>query len=153
MNFQPAGYQPPNPFISTITTNSAAATIAPLTTTTNTTTTTTTTTTTSTTTTNAHTLPAGTSRPIVNARPVGWHAKTLGFDWKRRSEQHHYRQSTGLPGVHAAVINNDWDTASELLCKEDIGMLWLPTTSQQNSAKNGNDTEYGTWASTLPSKN
>lgn len=111
---------------------------------------TTTNTTTATTTT---TVTAASTPPVLETRPVGWHAKTLGFSWEKRSDQHRYRLETGLPEVHAAVINNDWDTAAELLCPEDIGLIWLPVTSQHHSAHEGKNTENGAWASTLPSKN
>ena len=94
---------------------------------------------------------ASTSISLVS-RPIGWHATVSGFDWDKRSDQHRYRLSIGLPEVHAAVINRDWETASEMLCAEDIGLLWLPAVSQRDSANDGKNTENGAWATKLPSK-
>lgn len=116
------------------------------------TTTTTNTTTNTTTTTTVNNDNASYSPPSLTTRPVGWHAKASGFDWNKRSDQHRYRLSIGLPEVHAAVLNHDWETAGELLTPDDIGMLWLPVISQRNSANNKGYTENGAWASTLPSK-
>jgi len=135
MNAQPAILQPSYPGCSTSITDSTAVT------------------TTTTTTTTATTLPAVSVQSSLKSRPVGWHAKTLGYEWGGRADGHRYRQSTGLPEVHATIINHDWALAAELLCQQDIGMLWLPTRSQRNSATEEKTTESGAWASTLPSKN
>ena len=68
--------------------------------------------------------------PTLSARPAGWHAKSFGFDWNKRANQHKYLVKTGLPEVHAAIMNDDWDLALELICPEDFGLNWLPSTSQ-----------------------
>ena len=111
------------------------------------------TTTTTTTTATTKNSPERISTPPTSIpRSLGWHAKASGFFWEKRSDQHRYRLSIGLPEIHAAVINHDWETASELLCAEDIGLLWLPLVSQRLSANEGKQTETGAWASKLPSK-
>ena len=116
------------------------------------TTTTTNTTTVTTTTTTLNAEQAISAPPSLAQRPVGWHAKASGFDWNKRSEQHRYRLSIGLPEIHAAVVNHDWETAGEMLCPGDIGLLWMPPVSQHYSANDGKDTENGAWALKLPSK-
>lgn len=130
MRVQCTDYQPPHPV----------------------TTTTTHTTTHTTTTTTVNNYNTSSAKPSLATRPVGWHATASGFDWNKRSDQHHYRLSVGLPEVHAAVINQDWQTAEELLSPNDIGLLWLPPVSQHDSASTGKVTENGAWASALPSK-
>ena len=81
--------------------------------------------------------------PQLHSRAVGTHARSFGFDWDKRTEQHRYRRELGLPDIHAAIINDDWDTALELVCPEDLGLLWIPPTSHHSSP---------TWANTLFSK-
>jgi len=81
--------------------------------------------------------------PQLHSRAVGSHARSFGFDWDKRTEQHRYRRELGLPDIHAAIINDDWDTALELVCPEDLGLLWIPPTSHHSSP---------TWANTLFSK-
>ena len=82
--------------------------------------------------------------PRTHSRPIGEHAKSLGFDWAKRADQHRYRRELDLPDIHAAIINNDWDTAIELVCPEDLGLLWYPPASHHSSP---------TWTNTLFSKN
>lgn len=117
----------------------------PVTTTTNTTTITTTTTT-------VNSEKTTSVPPSLMPRSVGWHAKASGFDWSKPSDQRRYRLSAGLPELHAAVVNGDWETAGEMLCPDDIGLLWLPPVSQRFSANGGKQTESGAWASKLASK-
>lgn len=81
--------------------------------------------------------------PQLHSRAVGTHARSLGFDWNKRTEQHRYRRELGLPDIHAAIINDDWDTALELVCPADLGLVWIPPTSHHSSAS---------WANTLFSK-
>ncbi len=82
--------------------------------------------------------------PQVRSRPIGEHAQSYGFKWNNRAEQHRYRRELGLPDIHAAIINGDWDTALELVCAEDLGLQWLPPASHNNSPS---------WTNTLFSKN
>jgi len=83
--------------------------------------------------------------PELRIRPTGWHAKSFGFDWNKRSDQHKYSLKSGLPEVHAAIMNDDWDLALELICPEDFGLLWLPPASH-GSPKNGDsDIDTSTW--------
>ena len=74
--------------------------------------------------------------PALRNRPAGWHAKLFGFDWNIRADQHKYLVKSGLPEVHAAIMNDDWDLALELICPEDLGLHWLPPASQRPSKKN-----------------
>jgi hypothetical protein len=38
-----------------------------------------------------------TQPPALHTRPAGWHAKTFGFDWNKRADQHKYLVKSGLP--------------------------------------------------------
>ncbi len=82
--------------------------------------------------------------PKLRSRPVGEHARSFGFDWNNRAAQHRYRRELGLPDIHAAIINDDWDTARELVCAEDLGLLWFPPASHRGSPE---------WANALFSTN
>lgn len=82
--------------------------------------------------------------PQVYSRPVGEHARAAGFNWAKRTEQHRYRRELGLPEIHAAIINEDWDTALELVCAEDLGLQWFPPASHSSSP---------TWTTQLFRKN
>ena len=42
--------------------------------------------------------------PALRNRPAGWHAKSFGFDWNKRADQHKYVVKSGLPEVHAAMV-------------------------------------------------
>ncbi len=116
-------------------------------------TTTTTTNTTTTTVTTTVTGPQTTSAaPTISGRDlIGWHAKQLKFDWNKPTDQHKYRSMTGLPAVHAAVINNDWAYAAEALCPDDIGMPWIPPASQRTTKTNNSYITSAAWAAPLPS--
>jgi hypothetical protein len=91
--------------------------------------------------------------PTLSARPAGWHAKSFGFDWNKRANQHKYLVKTGLPEVHAAIMNDDWDLALELICPEDFGLNWLPSTSQSPQKNSRMDLEASRWPVTLLSQN
>ena len=106
-----------------------------------------------TTTTTVNSERAATTSPSLAPRPPGWHAQATGFNWNKNLDQRRYRLHNDLPEIHAAVINHDWETALESLCAEDIGLLWLPVTSQHYTAKDGKDTETSGWALHLASKN
>ena len=82
--------------------------------------------------------------PVVHSRPAGWHAKSFGFDWNKRSDQHKYLIKSGLPEVHAAIVNDDWDLALELICPEDFGLLWLPPASQSPHKNSSTDLDAST---------
>jgi ankyrin repeat protein len=91
--------------------------------------------------------------PTLSTRPAGWHAKSFGSDWNKRADQHKYLVKSGLPEVHAAIMNDDWDLALELICPEDFGLLWLPPASQ-SSPKNGcTDLDASSWTVELLSQN
>ena len=115
--------------------------------------TTTTTNTTTTTVTTTVTGPQTTSEaPTISSRDlIGWHAKQLKFDWNKPTDQHKYRSMTGLPEVHAAVINNDWAYAAEALCPDDIGIPWIPPASQRTTKTNNSYITSAAWAAPLPS--
>ncbi len=116
-------------------------------------TTTTTTNTTATTTTTAVTSSQKpTVPPRMSSKPVGWHAKNLGYDWNKRADRHKYLVETGLPAVHAAVINHDWETAAELLSPADIGLLWTPPVSHRPTMLNKGHSRSSEWSTKLPSK-
>ncbi len=117
-------------------------------------TTTTTTITTATTTTTAVTSSQKPpSPPRMSNKPVGWHAKNLGYDWNKRADHHKYLVETGLPAVHAAVINHDWEAAAELLSPADIGLLWTPPVSHRPTMLNKDYSGSSGWSSKLLSKN
>lgn len=88
--------------------------------------------------------------PKLKNRTVGDHAKSFGYDWKNRADHHKYVLKTGLPEVHAAILNEDWDYAGEILCAEDIGLQWLPPVSQRNSPSGFNTTDGFSWPVALP---
>ncbi len=90
--------------------------------------------------------------PALRTRPAGWHAKLFGFDWNRRADQHKYLVKSGLPEVHAAIMNDDWDLALELICPEDLGLHWLPPASQRPSKKNNSGLDTPNWAFELESQ-
>ena len=90
--------------------------------------------------------------PVVHSRPAGWHAKSFGFDWNKRSDQHKYLIKSGLPEVHAAIVNDDWDLALELICPEDFGLLWLPPASQSPHKNSSTDLDASTWTIDLLSR-
>jgi hypothetical protein len=92
------------------------------------------------------------SPPVVHTRPAGWHAKSFGFDWNKRSDQHKYLIKSGLPKVHAAIVNDDWDLALELICPEDFGLLWLPPASQSPHKNSSTDLDASTWTIDLLSQ-
>ena len=89
--------------------------------------------------------------PALRTRPAGWHAKSFGFDWNMRADQHKYLVKSGLPEVHAAIMNDDWDLALELICPEDLGLHWLPPASQRPSKKNNSRSDEPNWAFELES--
>lgn len=94
-----------------------------------------------------------TKPPALNTRPTGWHAKSFGFDWNKRADHHKYLVKSGLPEVHAAIVNDDWDVALELICPEDFGLQWLPPASQRPPQNGGTDLDASTWTVDLPSNN
>jgi hypothetical protein len=91
--------------------------------------------------------------PALRARPTGWHAKSFGFDWNIRADQHKYLVKSGLPEVHAAIFNDDWDLALELICPSDFGLLWLPPASQSATKNVDMLLDAGTWTVNLLSEN
>ncbi len=91
--------------------------------------------------------------PALRTHPAGWHAKSFGFDWNKRSDQHKYLVKSGLPEVHAAIVNDDWDLALELICPEDLGLLWVPPASQNPAKKDRTDLDPGSWTIELASNN
>ena len=94
-----------------------------------------------------------TQTPELRTRPPGWHAKSFGFDWNKRADQHKYLVSSGLPEVHAAIVNDDWDLALELICSKDFGLLWLPPASQSTSKESTSDLDTSNWTVDLLSQN
>ncbi|CAM8624240.1 Ankyrin repeat [Oxalobacteraceae bacterium] len=93
-----------------------------------------------------------TPSPALRTRPAGWHAKSFGFDWNLRADQHKYLVKSGLPEVHAAIMNDDWDLALELICPEDLGLHWLPPASQRPSKSNNASLDTPNWALELESQ-
>ena len=91
--------------------------------------------------------------PALRTRPAGWHAKSFGFDWNKRSDQHKYLVKSGLPEVHAAIMNDDWDLALELIGPDDFGLLWLPPASQRLPQNSKSDLEASSWTIDLLNKN
>ena len=91
--------------------------------------------------------------PALRTRPTGWHAKSFGFDWNKRADQHKYLVKSGLPEVHAAIINDDWDLALELICPGDFGLLWLPPASQRPPKNDRTDLDASSWTVDLLSQN
>jgi hypothetical protein len=90
--------------------------------------------------------------PSLHTRSTGWHAKSFGFDWNKRSDQHKYLVKSGLPEVHAAIVNDDWTLALELICPEDFGLLWLPPASQLQPKNGGTDLDASSWTVDLLSQ-
>jgi len=74
-----------------------------------------------------------------------------GFNWDKPADYHKYLFKTGLPEVHAAVLNGDWAYATEILCAEDIGLRWLPAISQRQASKQSVNQETPHWALTIAS--
>ena len=91
-------------------------------------------------------------QPALHHRPVGQHAALHGFNWDKPADYHKYLIKTGLPEVHAAVLNGDWAYAKEILCAEDIGLRWLPAISQRQASKQSVDQETPHWAMTIASR-
>ena len=90
--------------------------------------------------------------PALRNRPAGWHANSFGFNWNIRADQHKYLVKSGLPEVHAAIMNDDWDLALELICPEDLGLHWLPPASQRPSKENNSALDAPNWAFELESQ-
>ena len=87
--------------------------------------------------------------PKTHTHNIGEHARLLGYDWNKRADQHKYRTGQGLPEVHAAILNEDWDTALELMGPDDLGLMWLPPCSQR-APSSGAHSHSSRWASELP---
>jgi ankyrin repeat protein len=66
-------------------------------------------------------------------RPIGQHAKMLRFDWNDPSDRSKYLEVTCLPEIHAAVVNDDWETAEKLLNWKDIRVLWKSSSRRELS--------------------
>ncbi len=94
-----------------------------------------------------------TSAPVMQSRTAGWHAKCLGFAWEKRADQHRYLLQTGLPKLHAAILNEDWAEAAELLCPEDLDQSWQPPVTQRRSRFVAAEPGAFHWAAALPSTN
>ena len=106
MSFHTANLQPTYP----------ATTTTVITATTDTTATTVTTTTT--------TTAAPTTVLKMVTRPTGGHASTLGLSWETPDDRAKYLDTTGLPPIYAAVINDDWELAATMLSAKQIGTTW-----------------------------
>ena len=91
--------------------------------------------------------------PELRTRPPGWHAKSFGFEWNKRSDQHKYLIKSGLPVMHAAIVNDDWDLALELIGPDDFGLVWLPPASQRQPRNGSTDLDASTWTVDLLNKN
>ena len=91
--------------------------------------------------------------PELRIHPPGWHAKSFGFDWNKRSDQHKYLVKSSLPEVHAAIVNDDWVLALELICPEDFGLLWLPPASHGSPQNGDSDVDASTWTVKIMSRN
>ena len=106
-----------------------------MTTTTDTTVTSTTTTTTNTASTTYvdSTNRSSSNTPSMGTRPIGQHAKMLRFDWNDPSDRSKYLEETCLPEIHAAVVNDDWETAEKLLNWKDISVLWKSSSKRELS--------------------
>jgi len=113
------------------TTNTSGITDTATTTTTTTTSTVTTTPTTTATTSAAQSIEqAAVIQPKLSSKPIGQHARTLKLDWNNPSERQKYLEATGLPEVHAAVLNEDWEAAEKILNWKDIEVLWRSASSR-----------------------
>jgi ankyrin repeat protein len=94
-----------------------------------------------------------TPSPALHTRPAGWHAQSFGYDWNKRTDHHKYLVKNGLTEVHAAIVNDDWDLALELICPEDLGLHWLPTASQRPPKNSSKDLDASSWPVKLMSQN
>ncbi len=93
------------------------------------------------------------SAPTLQTRKPGWHARSFNFDWDKPADRHRYQLKTGLPLVHAAILNGEWEHAMELLSPEDLGMVWLTPASQRPPTGPQTLPHASRWASQLPSTN
>lgn len=91
------------------------------------------------------------SAPSMQPRPAGWHAGSLGLDWNKRGEQYEYLLKTGLPMLHAAIVNEDWICAAELLRPEALGLCWQPPATQRPPEIRTAMPHSSRWAALLPS--
>lgn len=87
--------------------------------------------------------------PSLNARPIGWHAQQLNYNWNVRGDQHKYLLANGLPEVHAAIINEDWDYASQIVCPDDLALVWKPPVSQRPPTRQSPDSHESSWANPI----
>ena len=95
---------------------------------------------------------SGTSpQPAMQSRPTGWHAAKLELDWSERGDQNRYLLQTGLPAVHAAVVNEDWEAAADLLCMEALSPCWLPPATQRAPEFKTQAAHSSRWAAALAS--
>ncbi len=92
-----------------------------------------------------------TSAPVMQSRPAGWHAASLGLDWNKRGAQYEYLLKTGLPLLHAAIINEDWSCATELLRPEALSLCWQPPATQRPPEIKTTVPHASRWAAALPS--
>ncbi len=93
------------------------------------------------------------SMPTLQTRTTGWHARTFDFDWGEPADRHRYQLKTGLPLLHATILNGDWVQAMALLSPEDLGLTWLAPASQRTPAGPQKTPHASRWASQLPSTN
>lgn len=93
------------------------------------------------------------SMPTLQNRTTGWHARTFDFDWSKPGDRHRYQLKTGLPLLHATILNGDWEQAIALLAPEDLGLTWLAPASQRTPAGPQKTPHVSRWASQLPSTN
>lgn len=91
--------------------------------------------------------------PTLQSRTPGWHARSFGFDWDKPAERHRYQLKTGLPLVHAAMMNGDWDHALSLMTPDDLGLIWVVPASQRMPNGTLSAPHASRWASQLPSVN
>ncbi len=77
----------------------------------------------------------------------------LELDWNERGDQNKYLLQTGLPAVHAAVVNEDWDAATDLLCTEALSPCWLPPATQRPPEFKTPSAHSSRWAAALASAN
>ena len=94
---------------------------------------------------------ATTSRPVMQPRPAGWHAGSLGLDWNKRGDHYEYLLKTGLPVLHAAIVNEDWTLAAELLRPEALVLCWQPPATQRPPEIKTAMPHSSRWAALLPS--
>ncbi len=81
--------------------------------------------------------------PTLQSRTTGWHARSLAFNWDKPADRHRYQLKTGLPLVHAAVLNGDWVQAMDMLAPA----------SQRTPPGLQTTAHASRWASQLPSTN